>query len=89
MAKFMVLNPKDNVAVAVVKIMSGDTLEIPGGGSIKALKEVPFAHKIAVKPIAKGEKVYKYGEVIGKATENITAGQHVHVHNIQSARVGK
>lgn len=51
MARFMVLNPKDNVAAAVVKIMSGDTLEIPGGGSFKALNEVPFAHKIAVKPI--------------------------------------
>ena len=35
-------------------------------------------------PIAAGEKVLKYGAPIGTATAAIAAGEHVHVHNIES-----
>ena len=43
---------------------------------------IPFGHKAALRDIAAGEAVRKYGVVIGHATENIAAGEHVHVHNL-------
>lgn len=39
-------------------------------------------HKYAIRPIAAGEDVIKYGMSIGHATADIAAGEHVHVHNV-------
>jgi altronate dehydratase small subunit len=47
---------------------------------------VPYGHKLAVVPIARGEDVIKYGESIGVATADIAAGDYVHVHNMDSKR---
>ena len=46
---------------------------------------IPAGHKIAIKDVKKGEKVIKYGEVIGVAKEDIKTGDWVHVHNVKSA----
>ncbi len=46
--------------------------------------EVPKGHKTALKDIKKGEYVIKYGEVIGRATEDIKEGDWVHSHNLRS-----
>lgn len=42
---------------------------------------IPFGHKVAIRAIAAGETVRKYGVVIGVATQSIRCGEHVHVHN--------
>jgi (2R)-sulfolactate sulfo-lyase subunit alpha len=47
---------------------------------------VNLGHKIALRNIHKGEKVIEYGEVIGAATQEISAGQHIHTHNLKSLR---
>jgi len=47
-----------------------------------ALEFIPQYHKIAVKDIAPGEPVYKYGHPIGRAAREIEAGEHVHLHNL-------
>lgn len=47
--------------------------------------EIPPGHKIALRPIAAGERVIKYGEPIGVATRNVARGEWVHVHNLRSA----
>ena len=41
-------------------------------------------HKLALRDIKKGEDVIKYGYAIGHAIEDITEGEHVHTHNIQT-----
>jgi altronate hydrolase len=41
-----------------------------------------LGHKVAVRPIKKGEAVYKYGQIIGFAKEDIQPGTHLHVHNL-------
>ena len=46
--------------------------------------EIPAGHKIAVRDIAAGDYVIKYGQIIGRATENIARGQWVHSHNLCS-----
>ena len=46
--------------------------------------KIPSGHKFALKDIKKGDFVYKYGEVIGRATEDIKEGEWVHSHNLKS-----
>jgi len=45
-------------------------------------------HKYAIKDIAKGEKIIKYGFPIGIATEDIPNGEHIHSHNMKTALAG-
>ena len=52
--------------------------------SIEAKQEIPFAHKMAVRPIPKGQAILKYGVPIAHATSDIEAGDWVHTHNAQS-----
>ncbi|PAV28349.1 hypothetical protein CIL05_17085 [Virgibacillus profundi] len=74
----------DQVATSAVDLAPGDTVLITGNQqliSIKVKEKIPSGHKIAIKDIAEGGEIYKYGEVIGEATEAIHAGHWVHVHN--------
>ena len=72
------LAPEDNLVVARVDVLSGT--EITGEG-VTVLDFVPAGHKIATRPIAVGEPVRKYDQIIGFASEPVEAGAHVHVHN--------
>ena len=79
----------DTVATAVAKLATGDTVQITGaktGTQINVSQDIPRGHKIALRDIASGEHVLKYGEVIGMATEDITMGQWVHVHNCRGIK---
>ena len=78
------INQEDNVAVALRPIAKGETLDI-AGTPVTTLEEIPQGHKVAVKPIAQGGNVIKYGFRIGVAKEDIKVGQWVHVHNIKTA----
>ena len=89
MARILIMDEKDNVATAVSDIAPGDTIEVTTGKTktnIKAIDPVPFGHKIAIRPIPSKSKILKYGETIGTATKTISAGAHVHVHNLKSTR---
>ena len=50
--------------------------------TVTAVDAIPRGHKIAVRAIAEGDRVLKYGEVIGTASQNIAEGNHVHTHNV-------
>ncbi len=54
------------------------------GVCLKENGEIPAGHKYALKDIDKGEFVIKYGEIIGRATQDIKAGEWVHSHNVKS-----
>jgi altronate hydrolase len=75
------LHPRDNVAVAAGNIPSGAELQLNGHG-LNVVERVGLGHKVALRDIRKGEAVYKYGQIIGFASEDIPAGGHVHVHNL-------
>jgi altronate hydrolase len=75
------LNPLDNVAIARVPLSAGMKLLIDGV-PITVLDPVPAGHKIAVARIQPGEMVHRYGQAIGRATEAIEPGRHVHTHNV-------
>ena len=54
------------------------------GVNLEGNDKIPAGHKYALRPIACGEYVIKYGEIIGRATSDITAGEWVHTHNVKS-----
>jgi altronate dehydratase small subunit len=85
----MIVNEKDNVATALSDLAVGDQVTLMGTGDtgvIATSQPVPFGHKIALVEIEKGKDIVKYGEVIGRATQRITSGNHVHIHNVESLR---
>jgi altronate dehydratase small subunit len=86
--KAIKMNEKDNVATAIDDIESGEVIGVKNEETfeIQVLQRIPFGHKIALKDISRGENIIKYGEVIGRATEDIKKGEHVHVHNVESLR---
>ncbi len=89
--KFLVHGKDDHVGVAVEEIRAGETvggvfLEDNSTVAIKAIQDIPLGHKIALTSLAEGAAVKKYGESIGNAVAAIEAGEHVHVHNLKSAR---
>jgi altronate hydrolase len=70
------LHPDDNVVVAAHSLPAGAAVE---GAALP--KPVPMGHKIATAAIPAGAAVLKFGQIIGYATVDIAAGEHVHVHN--------
>lgn len=88
MPRAIVLDRRDNVATLIDPGREGEACtlqgEADGGASLRA--DVPFGHKVCVRAIARGEPVVKYGQVIGHASAAIAVGDHVHVHNVESAR---
>jgi len=72
------LNPSDNVVVATARIPAGTP--VPGEDMTTAA-DIPSGHKIATRAIGRGEEVRKYGQIIGFASADIAAGDHVHTQN--------
>ncbi len=89
MKRAMRINPDDNTATALNDIDAGETISLVSKsgpvGEMTAKQAVPFGHKLAVVDIKKGDKVLKYGEVIGLSTQQISKGDYVHTHNVISA----
>ena len=54
--------------------------------SLAVRQKIPLGHKIALQPVNRGEWIVKYGERIGRATRAIRKGDHVHTHNLESAK---
>ena len=77
----ILLHPADTVAVARVAIAPGVEVRV-GERVVTALDPIGPGHKIALRGIRRGEAVLRYGEVIGRAREDIAAGRHVHTHNL-------
>lgn len=81
--KFIRINEKDDVAVALEDLNIGET--VPIGSMSVALKEnIKKGHKFAIKGKKAGEDVLKYGFSIGHASQDIEPGQWVHVHNLKT-----
>lgn len=85
------VNEKDNVATvfsngaekgAAVTVKDEKGVE----KEIVISEDIPYGHKLAIRDIAKGELIIKYGEEIGIAVADIKKGDYVHVHNLESMR---
>ncbi len=85
----LIIDIRDNVAMALKDLKKGQTVEIARGESILKLvliDDIPVYHKFAVTELNEDDKVLKYGEVMGEAMCKIKAGEYAHIHNIKSLR---
>ncbi|HTH43055.1 MAG TPA: UxaA family hydrolase [Terracidiphilus sp.] len=80
------INASDNVATLLVPAQPGSVTirGSAGQNQITAQEPIEHGHKIAVKSIAMGESIVKFGVVIGAATCAIREGEWVHLHNCGS-----
>ncbi|MEA3053134.1 MAG: altronate hydrolase [Sphingomonadales bacterium] len=77
------LDPRDDVAVALATLAAGARVEVDGR-SLEVRGEVPSGHKLALRDMAAGETVRKFGWPIGILTASVRAGEHVHNHNLST-----
>ena len=79
----MRLSPRDNVAVALRALKSGETVLLDGT-AITIRRNIAVGHKLAAQAIEKGEIILKYSCPIGTAISRIAPGEYVHTHNVAS-----
>lgn len=85
--KGILIHEKDMVVTLSDPAMPGDIIVYVKDSRkqyLSAVEEIPRYHKTACRDIDKGELVYKYGQVIGRATADIAAGSLVHTRNLKS-----
>jgi altronate hydrolase len=75
------LNPSDNVAIARVPLAAGQAVRV-GGIELTLRDAIAAGHKLALRDIAAGEKILRYGHPMGRASRAIAAGEHIHTHNV-------
>ncbi len=75
----IIINPLDNVAVALCNLQKGGIYE-----GVTLAEDVAKGHKFALRDIKKGENIIKYGSPIACATADIKKGGHVHTHNAKT-----
>jgi hypothetical protein len=81
----LVISERDNVATALQPLQPGQVITVPGC-TVTVAEPIASGHKVALRAIAIGEAVMKYGSPIGTASAAIAAGAHVHTHNVASSR---
>jgi altronate dehydratase small subunit len=89
MRELLLISQQDNVATALRDLSAGEDARffVQGEEQCIAIHEaIPFGHKVAITDISPGELIVKYGEVIGRCTQPIAAGHHVHIHNVEGIR---
>lgn len=92
MKKALKIDEADNIATTTSKTLEGDIVAVISSGGevvqeVQVKEDIGFGHKIALQRMKKQEEIMKYGEVIGKASENILRGEWVHTHNVESGRL--
>ena len=81
--RVLLLDPQDNCVIACTPLSAGsvvliDDVPLTLSGTIEV------GHKLARRAISAGEKVIRYGAIIGTATHDIQRGEHIHLHNLKS-----
>ena len=92
MIHFVLHDAADNVAVVVVEgvgagmALTGWIMDEDRTIGLDARQDIPIGHKIALRDLAPGDSVLKYGIDMGKVVAPIRAGEHAHVHNVKTKR---
>ncbi len=80
---FLRIDPGDNVAVAVEPVKKGEQVSV-GDLSLTAVEDIPAGHKMALKDIAAGDNIVKYGYPIGHAIAPVAKGGWVNEKNLKT-----
>ena len=92
MIHFVLHDANDSVAVVVVEgvkagmDLAGWIMDEDKSTRVTARQDIPIGHKVALRDMAVGDTVIKYGIDMGKVVAPIHAGDHAHVHNIKTKR---
>ena len=81
----------DDVGVAAMDLKAGEiiqsvTLDGDPVSELELITDVPLSHKVAMRDMDEKKHVIEYGAPIGYASKAISAGEHVHTHNLKSLR---
>jgi hypothetical protein len=79
----LLMSREDNCLIARVDLKAGDVVTIDGR-PVSLPSNVRMGHKVARRDLAPGEKILRYGAIIGTATAPIAIGAHIHTHNLES-----
>ena len=77
MQAFIRLHSADDVVIARSQLLGGSMVE-----EVRVRGLIPPGHKVAVRPLAAGQAVRRYNQIIGFASQDIAPGEHVHTHNL-------
>ena len=81
--RFVLLTSQDNVFICCETVQAGTSIQL-NNQSIELKDTIFLGHKIAANQIKQGEKIIRYGAPIGSAKQDISFGEHVHIHNMKS-----
>lgn len=88
MKEYIKINPADNVAVAITPLSKGAVMEIDGK-TITLVTDIPAGHKVALRDIAEGENVIKYGFPIGHVLHDVKEGSYLDHNDIKTNLAGQ
>ncbi len=81
--RFLRMRPVDDVAVALEPLSAGEMLD----EGVVLIDDIARGHKVALRDLHEGQPLRKLGQIIGLASRDIAAGQHVHLHNLDARAV--
>jgi hypothetical protein len=79
----ILLHPDDNIVICAAPLCAGAIVDI-NGEACRVATDIPVGHKVACRPLRRGDKVLRYGIAIGTMTADAAPGDHVHRHNLAS-----
>lgn len=82
-SRLLLMSPEDNCLIARAPLAAGEALEIDGA-SVVLPEDVPLGYKVARGALARGDKVLRYGAIIGTVTADVASGAILHTHNLVS-----
>ncbi|MEP7276075.1 MAG: SMP-30/gluconolactonase/LRE family protein [Betaproteobacteria bacterium] len=84
------LDLRDDVATALVALPARQSVVMACEGrsrEVVTAEPIPAGHKFALRALGAGRRIRKYGEFIGRVTEDVAPGAWVHSHNLVTSAV--
>ena len=82
-ASLLLMSPEDNCLIDRTALACGDVVAIDGV-PVTLAQNIQIGHKVARCALAVGDKVLRYGALIGSITAPVAIGEHIHTHNLAS-----
>ncbi|KQV82596.1 hydrolase [Massilia sp. Root351] len=81
--RLLLMSPDDNCLIARTPLEAGEALQIDGA-SVVLPESIPLGYKVARRALKTGDKVLRYGAIIGTVTADVAPGAMLHTHNLAS-----
>jgi hypothetical protein len=81
--RLLLMAPEDNCLIARTPLAAGERVTIDGATVILP-EAIPLGYKVARGALRPGDKVLRYGALIGSVTCEVAPGAMLHTHNLAS-----